>query len=158
MIRRESTGKKCGQMIWRLAKWDAKPHLAFLTSSNIDLPSNEQTLLGISVPPPEQCCKENGLWLILSTESSFFAFIDVFDPPLPLPLPVVAVFVLQPLDCQAKVAPFLTYHHKTRYVFLGEVGYRFRTRYVPEGMMLLSGRQRSFLLCPHCQHSLFMSP
>lgn len=83
MIRRESTGKKCGQMIWRLAKWDAKPHLAFLTSSNVDLPSNEQTLLGISKQPLEQCCKENGSWFIFSTESGF-CFYRCFWPAAPI--------------------------------------------------------------------------
>ena len=70
-------------MIWRLAKWDAKPHLAFLTSSNIDLPSNEQTLLGISVQRPEQCCKENGSWFIFSTESGF-CFYWCFWPAAPI--------------------------------------------------------------------------
>lgn len=83
MIRKESTGKKCSQMFWRLAKWDAKPHLAFLTSSNVDLPSNEQTLLGVSVQPPEQCCKENGSWFILSTELDF-CFYWWFWPAAPI--------------------------------------------------------------------------
>lgn len=48
-----------------------KSHLEFLTSSNTDLPSNEQTLLGISVQPPGQICKKNGSWFIFSTESGF---------------------------------------------------------------------------------------
>lgn len=59
-----------------------KSHLAFLTSSNIDLPSNEQTLLGISVQPWEQSCKENGSWFIFSTESGF-CFYWHFRPGAP---------------------------------------------------------------------------
>lgn len=92
--------------------------------------------------------------------SQVFAFIGTFDQGLRvllLSLPMVAVFVMLPLVCQAEVAPFLISLHNAWWVVLGEVRFGFSTRYMPEGMMLLANRSRSCFLCPHCQHSFFVS-
>lgn len=95
-----------------------------------------------------------------SLPSQVFVFIGTFDQVLLvllLPLPMVAIFMMLPLVCQAEVAPFLISHHINWWMFLEEVRFGFSTRYMPEGMMFLSKRSRSCFLCPHCQHSLFVS-
>lgn len=72
--------------------------------------------------------------------SQVFAFTDAVDKLPLLPLPVVAIFLMWPLDHQAEEAAFLTFHRNTRYLFLVEVRYEFTTRYLPEEMVLLSSR------------------
>lgn len=49
--------------------------------------------------------------------SQVFAFIGTFNQVLLVllfPLPMMAIFVMLPLVCQAEVAPFLISHHNTR--------------------------------------------
>lgn len=95
-----------------------------------------------------------------SLPSQAFVFIGTFEHVLLmllLSLPMVAIFMMLPLVCQAEVAPFLISHHNTWLMFLGEVRFGFSTRYMPEGMTLLSERSRSCFLSPHWHHSLFVS-